>query len=260
MSGETTTPPIQSLDRGLALLEAVGGAGRSVSLPELTRVLGIDRSSVFRLANTLRRRGFLAHPGGSRDYVLGSAIVRLGAALPWRSTLVQIAGPPLRRLAEETGETAHLAIRDGGRALFIGHHRTSQPVGVDGRSGYDELLHCTAIGKALLADFDRSQLVALLGAGPLATPTSHSIASIDTLAKECERTRRLGYASDDQETHEGVRCIGAPVRDASGSIVASIGISAPVHRFPMRRFKDVGPVVLRAALAVGAELGFDAGG
>jgi IclR family acetate operon transcriptional repressor len=246
---------IQSLDRGLALLEAVGGAGRALSLAELTELLGVDRSSAFRLANTLRRRGFLAHPGGSKGYILGSAVSRLASGSRWGRTLASIAGPQLRALMEETGETAHLAIRDGARALFVAQQRTSRPVGVSGRSGDEALLHCTAIGKALLSDFDRVALVSLLGDGPLKKATSHSIGSLDVLAKECRRIRNLGYAVDDQETYEGVRCLGAPVRDASGSVVAGLGISAPAHRFPLRRFKEVAPTVVRAAQALSLALG-----
>src|SRR5262245_47298560 len=112
---------IQSLDRGLTILEAVANSKDPVSLGELTDILGIDRNSVFRLANTLRRRGFLASPAGRKDYILGSSMWRLSHRYDWGNMLVQVSHPQLKLLANQTKETAHLAVREGKQALFIDH-------------------------------------------------------------------------------------------------------------------------------------------
>src|SRR3954447_5899688 len=113
------TPPIQSLDRGLIILEAVANSTTPVSLSDLTGVLGIDRSSVFRLANTLKRRGFLAYPAGRKDYILGPTLWRLSHRYDWGTMLIRVAQDPMRELAALTHETAHLTIREGRHALFI---------------------------------------------------------------------------------------------------------------------------------------------
>src|SRR3954452_10009854 len=99
------TPSIQSLDRGLFILEAVAKAGSPVPLGQLTEMLGIDRSSVFRLANTLRRRGFLTNPNGRKDYILGPSIWRLSRQCDWSRVLITLSHEHLKRLAMETGET-----------------------------------------------------------------------------------------------------------------------------------------------------------
>jgi len=245
---------IQSLDRGLILLETVAEARRPVSLGELTAVLQIDRSSVFRLASTLRQRGFLAQLPDTKSYVLGTAIWRLGSLFPWSEVLAIFAREQVAALAAKTQETTHLAVREGRQAALIHHQLTEQPLGVSTGSGLCVPLHCTSVGRALLIDYDRDRLVALLGDEPLATFNPRTIGAIDALADECQRSRERGFALDDQEYHEGVRCLAAPIRDAGGEVVASIGVSAPVERLPEKRVQEVGQLVMEAAREVGAKL------
>src|SRR5580692_2112138 len=104
------TPSIQSLDRGLLILEAIGKSGAPVSLGQLAAMLGIDRSSAFRLANTLKRRGFLANPSAGRDYILGPSVWRLSRQYDWSKMLATVAHDRLKFLAATTNETAHLAV------------------------------------------------------------------------------------------------------------------------------------------------------
>lgn len=250
------TPPIQSLDRGLILLETIAQARRPVSLAELTPVLGIDRSSVFRLANTLRQRGFLSQLPDTKDYVLGSAIWRLASLFPWSEVLAQFAREQVAELAAKTGETTHLAVREGRQAALIHHQLTGQALGCSLGSGRCVPLYCTSVGRALVADYDLDQLIALLGNEPLPTFNKRTLNSVASLAEECQRARKRGFALDDQEYHEGVRCLAAPIRDCSGQIVASIGISAPVERLPKHRYQEMGQLVMHVAGAIGAKLGY----
>lgn len=255
MTSGNVTPPIQSLDRGLTLLETVAKSRRPVPLAELTRELGIDRSSVFRLANTLRRRGFLVQNPGSKDYVLGSAIWRLASLVPWAETLKQLAREQMVSLAGNTGETSHLAIREGREAMLIDHELTGQPVGASACTGRCVPLHCTSVGRALISDYDARRLAELFGSAPLAALTKRTVDSISALAKQCQLSRKRGFALDDQEHYEGVRCIAAPIRDASGEIIGSIGISAPAERLTKGLYKQVGQQVMQAAEEVAAKLG-----
>src|SRR5882757_2361263 len=98
------TPPIQSLDRGLIILEAVAKSTAPMSLSELTEIVGIDRSSVFRLANTMKRRGFLAYPSGRKDYILGPALWRLSHHYDWGTMLIRVSHEDLKQLASQTNE------------------------------------------------------------------------------------------------------------------------------------------------------------
>src|ERR1041384_706813 len=165
MNGKRThdTPPIQSLDRGLVILEAVAASSDPVPLKHLTDLIGIDRSSVFRLANTLRQRKFLANPKGSKDYILGPSAWRLSRR-HGRTVLGTFFHHYLQELSAILGETSHFAGREGVEVFFIDHHiPAGQVVSVAGQTGEFAPLHCTAHGKALLADCDLPALREMLG-------------------------------------------------------------------------------------------------
>jgi len=252
----SATQPIQSLDRGLVLLETVANARSPVSLSELMPVLGIDRSSVFRLANTLVLRGFLVQTPDSKRYMLGSSIWRLASLFRFENVLLQVARPHVDALAADAGETTHVAVRQGAKAVLIERQLTANVLGVTGAGqGTAVSLHSTGVGKALIADFDREGLLQLFGGEKLPRFAKRTITTVAGLAEACERTRACGYAVDDEEEHEGVRCIGAPIRDASGQIVAAVGISAPIARLPREAVKKMGARVAAAARAIGRELG-----
>jgi DNA-binding IclR family transcriptional regulator len=256
MSGKSThdTPTIQSLDRGLAILEAVAASSEPVALKQLTDLIGIDRSSVFRLANTLRQRRFLANPKGSNDYILGPTAWRISRRYG-RNLLGTFFHPYLRELTTTLEETSHFAVLEGGQAFFIDHHTPSgQVVSVSGQTGEFAPLHCTAHGKALLADFDLNGLKRLFGEAPLHEYTRSTITTLARLARVCGRVRTDGFAIDDGEYMAEVRCVAAPIRDAQGEIVASVGISSPVPRLHAQRIARAAAEVKAVAQAISASL------
>jgi DNA-binding IclR family transcriptional regulator len=229
--GAVETPPVQSVERALSLLEAVAGSADSVPLARLTEILGIDPSSVFRLANTLKRRGFLANPTGRKHYVLGPAIWRLSRDYDWSGMLISVCRDAVKALATRTGETAHLAVRDGREVFFIDHHASDdQGIIVPGQTGKRMPLHCTAHGKSLLADFGLAELKALYGSTPLERYTPRTCVSLPDLAEACSSARAHGFSMDDREYLEDVSCVAAPIRDRGGPVIGSIGVSAPITR------------------------------
>jgi DNA-binding IclR family transcriptional regulator len=249
------TPSIQSLDRGLLILEIVGKSDSPVSLGQLAAILGIDRSSAFRLANTLKRRGFLANPSAGKEYILGPSVWRLSRQYDWSRMLATVAHDQLKWLAAATNETAHLAVREGRKALFIDHAATSHVIAISGQTGELVPLYCTSHGKALLVDFDSQDLKSLFGEKPLKAWTKSTILSTAELAKACEEIRKRGYATDDSEYLEGVRCIAAPIRDREGAVLASIGISAPSARFPQALEKEYAEKVIAVAGRIAGMIG-----
>src|SRR3981081_526009 len=168
------TQPIQSLDRGLLILEAVANSNDPVSLADLTNLVGIDRSSVSRLAFTLKRRGFLAYPSGRKDFILGPALWRLSNRYDWGTMLIRVSQEHLKQLAKRTNETVHLAVREGRNVLFIDHAAATHVIAVSGQTGEMVPLHCTAHGKALLAGLNRDELRGIFGSAPLAIHTKQT--------------------------------------------------------------------------------------
>jgi IclR family acetate operon transcriptional repressor len=244
------TPSIQSVDRGLLILETVGRSSSPVSLAQLTDVIGIDRSSVFRLANTLKRKGFLAYGPAGKDYVLGTSVWRLSRQYNWDGMLATIAHEHLQNLAKITGETTNLTIREGSTVLFIDHVATNHVVAISGQTGEILPLYCTAHGKVLLADFDEASLRKLLGSKPFTRHTKNTVRNITQLARACVEIRARGFAIDHSEHIEDVCCVAAPIRDRKGAILASIGLSAPAARFPPSRDSELAAHVVRAAATV----------
>jgi IclR family acetate operon transcriptional repressor len=248
------TPAIQSLDRGLAILEAVAASSAPVPLKQLTDLIGIDRSSVFRLAHTLRQRRFLAHAKGSKDYILGPTAWRLSRRYG-RNVLATFFHHFLQELTARLGETSHYAVREGVEVFFIDHHvAAGQVVSVAGQTGEFAPLYCTAHGKALLADCDLHAMRELLGRGALHAYTRRTLKSVARLARACAQVRVDGFAIDDGEYMEEVRCIAAPIRDPQGEIVASVGISAPLSRLQGRGVTRAAAEVKKAARAISASL------
>ena len=253
--GTRETPSIQSLDRGLVIVEAVARSGEPVALGELTELLGIDRSSAFRLANTLKRRGFLAISNRSKGYILGPSIWRLSRTYDWSNMLVTISHEYLKKLSTKTNETAHLAVREGRNAFFIGHATVNHMIAVSGRTGESVPLYCTAHGKALLIDCEPSDLKSIFGSKELTRYTPQTVTSLEQLARVCAEIKRRGYASDDAEFQEGIRCVAAPIRDKDGSVIASIGISAPATRFPDDRYPKCAAQVVEVADMISEAIG-----
>lgn len=252
--GAVETPSVQSVDRVLSILEAVAQSPAPVPLSHLTQLLGINASSAFRLANTLKRRGFLANPNGGKSYVLGPSMWRLSRDYDWSKMLISLSHEHLKALVERTGETAHFAVREGRQVFFVDHiASTRQNLVVPGHTGSFSPLHATAHGKALLADFNDRDLKSLLGAS-LKAYTNRTIDSIPELAKACARIRTDGYAIDDGEFLEDVRCVAAPIRDKDGVLIAAIGISAPKTRFPQTQNRAFGTRVRDIANKITAAL------
>jgi IclR family transcriptional regulator, acetate operon repressor len=243
-------PFIQSLDRGLTILQAVAVSKHPVNLGELAELLDVDRSSAFRLAQTLRRRGFLSTPAGRKDYILGSAIWTLSRQYDWSNMLVRVAHQELKDLANGLNETAHLAVREGKNALFIDSVHARRVIVVAGQTGELVPLYATAHGKALLADADEKELRGIFGAS-LQKHTKTTIQTYPALARECASILERGYATDEGEYMEGIRCVAAPIRLNDNNIVGSIGISAPATRFLKDNYPAYSKRVMQCANRIG---------
>ncbi len=249
---------INSLDRGLRVLTMLAEAAGPLGVTELAGRLEVDPSSSYRLLATLERQGFVRQVAPGRKYALGYAVIGLAASVLRKLDVVEAAAPQLRSLAEAGGETAHLAVLDGVNAVFVARETTTAVLRVDSPVGSTEPAHCTAVGKALLLDANDADLRARFGPGPYAAYTARTITTLDALVSELHRTAARGYACDDEETHPGVRCLAAPVRDHLGATIAAIGISGPVGRLSRDRLPPVAAAVREAARTVSTAMGFEA--
>jgi IclR family transcriptional regulator, KDG regulon repressor len=251
-----TPTVINSLSRGVQIMRLLADQPAGLGVTQLADRLNVDPSTAYRLLATLEQHGFAAQDAGTKKYSLGYGVLEIASGVLSRLSVVEIAQSHVRAIAVSTGENTHLAVRDRQSAVFVGCEPATGMLRVETTLGKAEPLHCTAVGKALLVDFTRAELLDLFGDKPLQRFTSHTITTIDELETELVRARRLGYAFDDEELHSGVRCISAPVRDRAGRIVAAFGISSPSVRLTRERIGEIGEQICASARAISAQLGY----
>ena len=225
---------LQILDQ---LLEASDAEKQGVSVTEVATVLGVNKSSASRLFQTLAKRGYVERDTVSRGYVLGPkmrSVVQIGP----KTALRDLARPFLYQLMKRTGECAHTAVYSQGKALIIDDVESAASLRVSGVVGRLEELHCTAVGKSLLAFIDAPIPEVL----PYRTEQTFTCKA--EFEKHLELIRQQGYALDDEENFEGVRCLAAPVFDKSGAAIACIGISGPTVRMTREKINDFAATLL----------------
>jgi len=257
--GESRVRPVKSAGRVLDILELLGAEPQGLTLSRISDKLGIARSSAHGLVHTLLQRGYLNHEDATRKtFRLGVRLIQLGLNVGDRLELRASARPVLERLVSATHDTALLVVPDRGELLYVDKVVSEDcDVRTDRRSSARRPLHCTGVGKALLAALDDESVAAVLELVGLPRATVFSISEQSALQADLAATRRRGYAVDRQEAVPGVCCVGAPVRDFTGRPVASISLST------IREFFDpekTGPSVMRAAVEISRAMGWKGSG
>lgn len=215
---------VQSVHRALDVLEALAAAGGTASLGDLAAACGLPAPTLHRLAGTLADRGYLRRLT-DRRYSLGSRLVPLGAEA--HALLGGRALPVLRGLAELTGESANLAVLTQGCAEYVAQAPGRHTMRTFTEVGNRVALHCTGVGKALLAAVPPAQASRLIGAAPLAALTAGTITDPAALHAEVALTRTRGYALDEGEMEAGVRCVAVGL---PGAAPMAISVSGPAAR------------------------------
>jgi IclR family transcriptional regulator, pca regulon regulatory protein len=227
----------QSLERGLAVLSSFTPEQPELGISELARMLGLTRSTTHRYVATLATLGYLHQDDATRKYRLGPRVLDLGFAVLGSLELREIAAPHLRRLAETTGHTANLAVRDDTDAILIDrvrgrpcrYHHFEYSLHVGSRIP----LYCSATGKTLLAFLPRTDLDRLLDRIELTQRGPRTLTDRTALLAELEQVRRSGIAVNDEELDRALRSIAAPVRSRTGEVVAAVNLAIPWSPAPI---------------------------
>lgn len=216
------------LGKAAAILRAFGTDDHTVPLAELVRRTKLHKTTAHRLCTELVEIGFLDKT--SAGYRLAGGLFELGMRASVERSLIELAIPFLHDLAERTHETAHLGVREGREVVYVakigGHRQARSPSRVGGRMP----LHCTAIGKVLLAYADDDVRLAVLDS-PLARRTPYTVVAPGLLKRQLEAIAAGGYANEFEESQIGLACVAAPVFGASGHPVAAMSLTGPTPRF-----------------------------
>ncbi len=245
---------VRALLRGLAVLEVLAFSSH-LNLSEVARRARLPVSTTHRLLETLRRRGFV-QPVDDGRYRVGLRAFEVGMAFLRAQNLTDLARPVMAQLVREVQETANLAVRDGAEAVYVLQVESDRMLRLFAQPGARHPLYCTGVGKVLLAWEPEDEVRRLLGPGPLPRFTPRTLTHPDEVVRELRAVRARGYAVDREERESGVRCVAAPVHDASGRVVAALSVSAPATRLPQRRLPQVAATVTSAAREISRRLGF----
>ncbi|WP_428375371.1 IclR family transcriptional regulator [Lichenicoccus sp.] len=223
---------VQSLARGLELMEFVVSAGEPLRLRDIAARLGYDRSTALRLLATLETCGFIAKDPASKLYSQGAKLARLRRFSPARGLLIERMRPYLNRLNEATGMTTYLGVLEQDQATIIEVVPAKHIISVRQMPGDTEPLYRGAVGKSLLANIPEQLQRGMVESMRFQRFTARTITDKQSLLRELREVRASGLAFDEAEGHDDVCCIAAAVLDDSGYPLASIGISMVKAMYP----------------------------
>jgi DNA-binding IclR family transcriptional regulator len=252
MQGMSSAAPprgdlVNALLHGLSILQMFDDHHQVVSVAEIAKRVGVHRSNASRLAATLAAQGFLTREAEAGRYRLGPQLIRLGRLAGAGNDVAQRALGPLRALVQQTGETGHIGVLDGAEAVTVAVVDGWHTVRMHSHPNKRSPAHNSSIGKALLAGLDDAEVRRRLHGRRLTAKTPHSITSQPALLRELAEVRERGFAVDNEELELGLRCLAAPIHDADGAVIASLGLSGPAPRLTDAAVAELVPLVRAAA-------------
>lgn len=250
---------IQSIQRAVAILEAVASDPGGITLAEISAQLRLHNSTVFHLIKTLATLGIVEQFPGTKQYRVGSRLFMLAAGAMNENAMLTQATPILEELSRQTGDAAHLAVRSRHEVVVIARTAATGLLQLAGRTGATRPAHCTAIGKVLMAEVAPDMLDDLLKQFDFKRFTKNTITDRQKYKKELETIRKSGVAYDDCELDADVKCIAVPVRDFAGRCPGAIGISGPIWHMGAAASKKKMSALLEAAHQLSRRLGFQPG-
>ncbi|WP_373634825.1 HTH-type transcriptional regulator BhcR [Yoonia sp. SS1-5] len=253
---KTAQNTIKSLDRAMAVLEFLSEA-QGKALTTISDQMGQSPATVYRILVTLEGRGLVEFDPAEQVWHIGSQAFVIGARFLRRTSLVERARPILRKLMEDTGETANLGIEKDGSVLFVSQVETHASIRAFFPPGTMSPMHASGIGKALLAHMDDARLARILGDRSLDVFTPHTLADISALRADLDTIRSAGFSIDGEEKNLGMRCIAAPVFDVHDEAVAGISVSGPISRVGKDDIERLSQSVMAAARSLSQAIGGD---
>jgi DNA-binding IclR family transcriptional regulator len=249
---------IQAIERAFSIIELLGNTDCHLGISVIAAQSDLPLATTHRVLTTLSRLGYVEQNPETNKYTLGVRILQFrGGAIEKLNLGVQ-AMPIMKILMNRVRETVHLAVLNKGEVVYIERVEGLRTQGMYTRIGKRGPAHCTALGKAILANADRSRwfddVVHRHGLKPFSATTITTVAELE---EELEKVRKRGYAIDNCESGELVRCVAAPIRDYTEQVVAALSISGPQKQITVERLSELGQSVSWAADLISRRLGYD---
>lgn len=251
----TSSDGVKSVKRALDLLMLLGQTDDGLRVSELARQAGLALSTTHRLLTTLETQGFAQCDPETSAWHVGRAAFTVGNAYGRRRSFIAPALPYLKRLRDQTHETANLGILDNDRLVTVSQVESRQIVRAISPPGGHTPVFCSGMGKALLATWPDDEIAALAERSGLRPMTPRSLTTLDAVLKDIAQIRRRGFALDDEEHIQGLRCVAAVVWSPTGEPACAISISGLAARLTPERIELVGSQVRDAAISLTQHLG-----
>lgn len=246
---------LRTVDRALRVIEVLAERGSGCGLTELSTILGINKAVAYRILLTLMEHRYVVQDPETSRYALGMKLFELGSAVVNRTGLRKAALGPMGELGRHCRETINLAVLDGTEAVYVDRIECAEPLRADLQVGRRVPSYCSALGKVLLAYLPSGELEKVLDLITFRRYTPRTITDADTLRRHLEQVRRAGFSLDDEEYVPGVRCLGAPVFNHRGEVVAAVSIAGPSVRLTRERILSFVDVLKSTAEAISRNLG-----
>src|SRR5438132_10381584 len=246
---------VQSLTRGFSILEALAKSGGGLTLTDVAHRVQLPPSTTHRFLSTLERMGYVYQAGDLGLWYVGLQAFTVGTTFLANRDFVAQSHASMRRLMEQAGETANLAILDGTEAVFIAQVQCHEMMRTLVKLGSRVPLHASGVGKAIFAALPDDQIDAILKVKGLPRITDNTIVAPETMWASVRVIRQRGWSFDDEEHALGTRCVAAPIYDEHADVLGAISLAGPSSRLPDERIQQLGPVVAPTAEELTHRLG-----
>ena len=256
---EKTNPnyPIKVLEKTFSILEILLQHGSSMHMTEISEKLGLYPSTIHRILDTLKHWGYVEQDPHTQKYRLGLKLLELGMAKLQQMDLVKEATPYLKELVNQCNETVHLGVLEKEEVLYLAKEESSQTIRMISYVGKRAPLHCTALGKVLLAHLSPEERKKTLEGKVLSRLTENTIIDKEELEKELSKVREQGFALDREENEKDVRCVAAPIRNYQGEVIAALSISSPIFRIDRNAQNNLKEALIETSEKISKRLGYN---
>jgi IclR family transcriptional regulator, KDG regulon repressor len=246
---------VKTVERAIRIIEQLSDNG-SLGVTDLCEILGLPKSSAHNILETLVHERVLEKKHDSNKYSLGVRLIELGNRAQLGLDITRVAHPYLRSLNEKTGETVHLTVLDNDEVLYIDCVESRLRIRTYSVIGDRAPLHCTAVGKAILAFLPPSEQDRILRERGTARMTRNTLSDEQSLRADLRKIVQRGYSIDNMEHEEYLRCVGAPIRNWKGGVFASISVSGPSQRLTLKRIADVAQPLVQSTDEISRAMGY----
>jgi len=242
-----------TVGKALEILDLVASTERPIRFSELLAQSAHPKATLYRFLQTLTNQGMLSYDDDRQTYSLGLRLVRLAHAAWGQSSLAPVARPHLDSLAEETGETLHLAQFDNGQVLYVDKRNAARPVEMFAAAGKVGPAYCTGVGKAIMAYMEGDKLERALSQQAYLQYTSTTLTSAKALCDELKTIRAEGFAYDREEHEPGIICIAAPIHSGGNRVIGAISVTTTTQRRSLEDLDELRPRLLKCATEIGED-------